>query len=140
LALKGWPLPIGALVAPRSVVAVRNIVDLLCLLASDSRTLRGTMLVADREITSVVELYRTMARHAGHRPWLAPLAPSLIKVALDFAGRGADVARLTAPFVLRPAAALALCQWAPPYSQQQELRATALSEIQRLQVCGVPAG
>jgi len=137
LALRGWPLPIGALRAPRSLVAARNVVDLICLLAGDPRTVRGTMLVADRETISVAGLYRTMARHAGHRPWLAPVPPALIKVALNLTGRGRDITRLTGPFVLLPQAAEAQLQWTPPYSQDAELRRTALYELQSL---GGPSG
>jgi nucleoside-diphosphate-sugar epimerase len=134
LALRGWPLPIGALRAPRSLVAVRNIVDLVCVLASHPGTARGTMLVADRELISVADLYRTMARHAGYRPWLAPVSPALIKAALSVTGRGSDIARLTGPFVLHPQTAQAKLQWTPPYSQQAELRRTALCELQPLDI------
>ena len=134
LALRGWPLPIGALRAPRSLVAVRNIVDLICALASNPGIVRGTMLVADRDIISVADLFRTMARHAGYRPWLAPVSPTLIKVALSLTGRGSDIARLTGPFVLHPQTAQAKLQWTPPYSQQAELGRTALCELQALDI------
>lgn len=129
LALKGWPLPIGALLAPRSLVGVRNIVDLLRRLATHDGALRGTMLVADRERISVAELFRSAAHYAGHRPWLAPLPPALVKVMLSLSGRGRDVARLTGPFVLRPQLAAALISWNPPHSQQAELQHTVLGEL-----------
>jgi len=134
LALRGWPVPIGALRAPRSLVAVRNIVDLICVLASDPGAVRGTMLVADRETISVADLFRTMARHAGYRPWLAPVSPTLIKVALSLTGRGSDIARLTGPFVLHPQTAQTKLQWTPPYSQEAELRRTALCELQSFDI------
>jgi nucleoside-diphosphate-sugar epimerase len=129
LALKGWPLPVGALRAPRSLLAVRNFVDLLSTLAADDRVVRGTMLVADRETTSVRELFQSVARYAGHRLWLAPLPPAFIRFILTVAGRGADVGRLTDPFVLCPRTAQLQFNWVPPYRQQAELGRTVASEL-----------
>jgi nucleoside-diphosphate-sugar epimerase len=122
LALRGWPLPIGALCAPRSLVGIRNVVSLLCRVSTLRGEVSGTMLVADRETVSVADLFRTIAGYAGHRPWLAPAPPSLIRLLLRVSGRGADVARLTGPFVLHPRVASDRLQWNPPYAQQEELR------------------
>jgi UDP-glucose 4-epimerase len=130
LALKGWPLPIGALRAPRSMVAIRNIVDLISILATDARPIRATMLVADRQTISVADLFRTVARQAGHRPWLAPLPPVLIRSLLTLAGRDSDIVRLTGPFVLNPSIARSQFDWVPPYPLQAELRRTVLCELE----------
>jgi UDP-N-acetyl-alpha-D-quinovosamine dehydrogenase len=129
LAMKGWPLPVGALCAPRSLVAVRNIVDLIGMLVADTSPVRTTMLVADRETTSVADLYQLVAGEAGHHPWLAPVPPALIRLMLGLVGRSTDVARLTLPFVLRPQIARAQFNWVPRYSQQAELRRTVRCEL-----------
>jgi len=129
LALNGWPLPLGALRAPRSLVAVRNIVDLMGVLVADASPVRTTMLVADLETTSVADLYQLVSREAGHRPWLAPVPPALIRLMLGLSGGRTDVARLTLPFVLRPQIARAQFNWVPPYSQQAELQRTARCEL-----------
>jgi nucleoside-diphosphate-sugar epimerase len=134
LAVKGWPLPIGALRAPRSIVAVRNIVNLISALAADACRIHATMLVADRETISVAELFQTVARHAGHRLWLAPVPPALIRSVLAVAGRSDDVLRLSGPFVLRPRIAQLQFNWEPPYSQQGELRETVACELAAMQV------
>ena len=133
LAIRGWPLPLGALRAPRSLVAVRNMVDLLVVFAADASPVRATMLVADRETTSVAELFHTVARYAGHRLWLAPVAPVLIKSVLAVTGRADDVSRLTGPFVLRPRIAQLEFNWVPPYSQQAELQQTVACELAAMQ-------
>ena len=129
LALKGWPLPIGALRAPRSLVAVRNIVDLISLLAADACPVRATMQVADRETISVAELFRIVTQQAGHRPWLAPVPPGLIRLLLTLGGRDDDIARLTGPFLLRPRVAQLQFNWLPPHSQEAELRRLVLCEL-----------
>jgi len=132
VALRGWPLPLGALRAPRSMVAVRNIVDLIICLASRAGPVGGTMLVADNETISVSELYRAVAHHAGHRLWLAPLPPALIRFLLVLTGRGGDVDRLTGPFVLHPQIARCRFDWVPPHSLFSELRGMVLATLERV--------
>jgi UDP-glucose 4-epimerase len=129
-ALQGWPLPIGALRAPRSMVAARNIVDLISILASDAKFTRTTMLVADRETISVADLFRAVAHYAGHRPWLAPLPPVLIRSLLAISGRTHDIDRLTGPFVLNPNTAQLQFDWVPPYPLQSELQRTVICELE----------
>jgi len=130
LALKGWPLPIGSFRAQRSIIGVRNAVDLIRVIATDRRVPRATLLAADRETISVSELFSAVARHAGHRPWLAPMPPVLIRWLLELTGRRSDIVRLTDPFVLRPTVAHSEFGWMPPYLLQDELRHTVCSELE----------
>jgi nucleoside-diphosphate-sugar epimerase len=130
LALKGWPLPIGSFRAQRSMIGVRNAVDLIRLVVTDPRLTRATLLAADRETISVAELFGAVARHAGHRPWLAPVPPALIRCLLGLAGRRSDIVRLTDPFVLRPTIAQSQFGWTPPHSLQDELRLTVTCELE----------
>ena len=131
LALRGWSLPIGALTEPRSVVGLLNLVDLICLLATTVQPVRGTpMLVADRELTSVSQLYASAALHAGRRPWLAPVPVVVIKSLLRATGRTADIPRLLAPFVLVPRFAQSAFAWTPPFPLDREVRRTVLAELQ----------
>jgi nucleoside-diphosphate-sugar epimerase len=129
LAVRGWPLPLGALRAPRSLVGVRNLVDLICALVARAAPAQATMLVADRETISVAELFQTIARFANHRPWLAPVPATFIRSMLAMAGRGDDVMRLTEPFVLRPRIAQLQFNWVPPHSQRDEILRTVVDEL-----------
>jgi nucleoside-diphosphate-sugar epimerase len=129
LALKGWPLPIGGFCAERSMIGIRNMVNLIGVAATAERVTRATLLAADRESISVSALFRQIAELAGHRPWLAPLSPALINWLLLVTGRGTDIARLNAPFVLRPTIARSQFGWMPPYSLQDELQRTVLCEL-----------
>jgi UDP-glucose 4-epimerase len=130
LALRGWPLPIGALRAPRSILALRNLVDLVAHLTEQQMPVRGTMLVADRETTSIAELFREVADCAGHHPWLAPVPMSLIKALLFATGRTGDLSRLTGEFVMHPRIARSQCGWEPPYSMRAEIRRMVDVELQ----------
>ncbi len=129
-ALNGRPLPIGSLRAPRSMIGIRNMLDLIAVVATDRRVNRATMLAADQETISISELFSTVSRLAGHSPWLAPMPPVLIKWALAVTGRRSDIVRLTDSFVLRPDIARSQFGWMPPYSIQDELRLTVNCELQ----------
>ena len=130
LALKGWPLPIGSFCAKRSMIGIRNMVNLIGVVATAQRVARVTLLAADREAISVSALFRQVAAHAGHSPWLAPLSPALINWLLVATGRENDIARLNDPFELRPSIAHTHFGWTPPYSLQDELRRTVCCDLQ----------
>lgn len=128
-ALRGVPLPIGNLREQRSMVGVRNIVDLIRVLATEPRVKRTTLLAADRETISVCELYRTVSRLAGHDPWLARVPSSMLDWLLRVNGRRDDIARLFGAFFLNPTIAKSQFGWTPPYSLEEELHYTVSSEL-----------
>lgn len=128
-ALRGWPLPIGGFHAQRSMIGVGNIVDLIHVLATDPRVRRATLLAADRETMSVSELFCALSRYAGHRPWLAPAPPALIKWGLALCGRSSDIVRLAGQFLLRPAIVQSQFGWTPPHTLLEELRRTVKWEL-----------
>lgn len=129
LALKGVPLPIGNLQEQRSMVGIRNIVDLIRVLVTAPRVTCTTLLAADRETISVCELYRTAARLAGHDPWLARVPASILDWLLRVSGRRGDIDRLFGAFFLNPTIAKSQFGWTPPYSLQEELQYTVSAEL-----------
>jgi UDP-glucose 4-epimerase len=127
-AASGLPLPVGALRAPRSMVGVRNLCDLLLAAACHPRAPGLTAIAADDEAASVAELVRDLARLSGRKPFLLPMPPTLLRAALRAAGRGADVVRLFNPFVLHATAAQTRLGWKPPHTLQAELEWTVVQE------------
>jgi nucleoside-diphosphate-sugar epimerase len=130
MALKGWPLPIGGLDAQRTMIGVRNMIDLIAVVATDSRASGFTMLAADQEAISVADLFRELARYAGRQPQLPSLPVWVVKGLLQALGRRADVQRLTDPFVLHPSIAHERFGWSPPFTLAEELRWTVQSELE----------
>jgi nucleoside-diphosphate-sugar epimerase len=128
-ALKGVPLPIGNLKEQRSMIGIRNMVDLIRVLVTHPRVTRTTLLAADRETISVCDLYRTVSGLAGHAPWLAPVPSSILDWLLRVNGRRSDIARLFGAFFLNPTIAKAQFGWTPPYSLEEELRYTVSCEL-----------
>lgn len=125
--LAGWPLPVGGLRARRSMVGVRNLVDLLLRASLDAGAEGATMLVADRELVTAGEFVRAVAHAAQRRPRILDVPAPVLKVGLRLIGRGPDVARLMQPFVLRPSAVQHRLGWSPPHSFHEELDWTLAS-------------
>ena len=128
-ALQGVPLPIGNLREQRSMIGIRNMVDLIRLLVTHPRVKRTSMLAADRETISVCELYRRVSRLAGHDPWLARAPSSILEWLLRLTGRSSDIARLFDAFVLNATLAESQFGWTPPYSLEEELQHTVSHEL-----------
>jgi len=125
--LAGWPLPVGGLRARRSMVGVRNLVDLLLRAALGAGAEGATMLVADRELVTVGEFVRAVAHAAQRKPRIIDLPEPVLNAGLRAIGRSPDMARLAHPFVLRPSEAQRRLGWLPPRSLQEELHWTLAS-------------
>lgn len=123
-AMSDWPLPVGRLTAPRSMISVRNLCDVLTHAATSSRAAGQPMLVADNEVTNVAELVRSVAAAAGSRARVFDVPLSLLALGLRVIGRAADLHRLLQPFVLRGTLASLELGWCPPLRLADELEWT----------------
>lgn len=116
-----WPLPIGAIETPRSLISVRNLCDALLAAASGPRDPTGAMLVADAEITGVATLVRVIRQSLHRAPRLPSMPLSIVRAGLGLLGRGGDIDRLTEPFVVRGTQAHRVLDWRPLRNQLDEL-------------------
>jgi len=121
LATTDWPLPLGAMTAPRSLISVRNLCDLLLRVTQAPSAGGLCLLVADAETTSIAELARSIRAAVGRPSRVFSIPPAMLSTALRLAGRGGDVPRLVEPFVVRASSALAMLGWAPPHRLQDEI-------------------
>jgi UDP-glucose 4-epimerase len=121
LASSGWALPLGAMTAPRSLISVRNLGDLLLHVVRAAEVRGLCLLAADTETTNVAELVRFLRAAGGRPPRLLNVPPALVAAALVLAGRRRDVPGLCMPFVVRASAALAELGWVPPHRLQDEI-------------------
>lgn len=130
LATKGWPLPLGALTASRSLISVRNLCHLLLHVATAQDARGLCMLAADAETTSIADLLRLVRATQGRPPRLFSVPHALLAGGLWVAGLRRDIAGLTLPFVVRGTVARDRLNWTPPYRLQDEIdwtvRCTAL--------------
>ena len=121
LVRRGWPLPFGALDAPRSMIGLRNFCDALRHVAVHPNAAGLRMLVADRESPSVAVLVTECARAMGRPARLLPIPCSFLEMAFRMVDRHSDFERLTAPFKLHPFIAAERLGWTPPRSFEDEV-------------------
>lgn len=122
LVRRGWPLPFGALDAPRSMIGLRNLCDALRRVATAPEGTGLRLLVADRESPSVAALVAEMAIALGRRSRLWPVPASVLRLAFGAVGRQQDFERLAAPFLIRPVLAPDRLGWHAPHRFADELR------------------
>jgi UDP-glucose 4-epimerase len=127
LATSSWPLPLGAMRAPRSLISVRNLCDLLLRVTHAPEASGRCLLVADAEITSVADLVASIRAAAGRHPRLIRVPTAAVAFALTLAGRRDDLPGLVSPFVVRTSSALAGLDWVSPFRQPDEIRWTVAS-------------
>lgn len=124
LATRGWPLPFGALTAPRSLISVRNLCHLL-LQVSSAKDARGLcMLAADAETISIAELVRFVRATQGRPSHLFSVPRAVLAGGLWLMGRRRDRAGFVLPFVVRGTVARDKLDWSPPRRLKDEIEWT----------------
>jgi nucleoside-diphosphate-sugar epimerase len=124
LARSRYPLPLGALTARRSLLALDNMTAAVDAVLAAARPLRRPLIVADPEALTVPDMIAAMRRGLGRRPSLIPVPPRLLEAALRAVGRAEVFQRLAGSLVAEPAALLQL-GWVPPARTAQALAALA---------------
>lgn len=124
LAQSGWPLPLGAFAAKRSILARAHLADAVVLALENADLESGAYLVADPEPLSVAEMIAAMRRGWNRRPGLLPMPPSLVAAVARLDGRGAEIERLRRPLVVDPGKLMA-AGWNPRQTSSEALAETA---------------
>ena len=124
LAASGWPLPLGAARAGRSMVFMDNLVDALIACASTSHGAPATYFVSDGRDVSVAELVRLLRAELGRPPRLWALPAGLVETAARVLGRADAAQRLFAPLQVNIGRIGRELGWKPPVSLEEGLRAT----------------
>jgi UDP-glucose 4-epimerase len=119
-----YPLPLGALTARRSMLALDNLVAAIDTVLAAPAPLKRPLIVADPGAVTVPDMIAAMRRGLGRRPGLIPVPPSLLEAALRAAKRQEIYQRLAGSLVADPAALLQL-GWTPPVTTAEGLAALA---------------
>jgi UDP-glucose 4-epimerase len=124
LARSPLPLPFGALDAPRSLLALENLLAAIELAIASASPLRTPLIVADPLALSVPQMVAAMRAGLGRRPGLLHVPPAALQTALRFARRAELYRRLAEPLVANPARLQAL-GWVPRTTTADALAAVA---------------
>jgi nucleoside-diphosphate-sugar epimerase len=123
-AIRGWPIPLGAVRNRRSLVHVDNLADLAAKSVGFPGPLPAVMLVRDDENPSTAELLRRLARAVGREAWIPAVPPRLLLAAARVIGRTAWSDRLLGSLEVDDAATREALGWTPPIAFNEGLAQT----------------
>jgi nucleoside-diphosphate-sugar epimerase len=119
-----YPLPVGALTARRSLLALDNLVSAVEAVLGAPAPLKRPLLVADPEPFTIPGMIAAMRAGLGRRPGVFSVPPTLIGTAMRAAGRSEGYARLSGSLVADPSALMRL-GWTPAVTTRDALGALA---------------
>jgi UDP-glucose 4-epimerase len=113
LARSPFPLPLGSLVARRSLLALENLVAAIEAVLAAPGTLRRVFIAADLQALTIAEMIAAMRHGLGRQPNVFPFPAALLQLLLRAAGREEIYRLLSGSLVADPSALISL-GWAPP--------------------------
>ena len=122
---KGIPLPLGAILNKRSLVALDNLVDLIVTCLDHPAAANQIFLVGDGEDLSTTELLQRMASALGRPARLLPVPAWLLEVGAAMVGKRDVAQRLLGSLQVDISKTRELLGWTPPVSVDEGLRKTA---------------
>jgi len=123
--MRGIPLPLASINNRRSLLYVGNAVDALALVATHLAASGKTFVLNDGQDVSTPDLIRRLAVELGVPGRLLPCPPFMLRLAGRMLGKADSVSRLSDSLQVDSSAIRRELGWAPPYSLEQGLRATA---------------
>ncbi len=121
------PLPLGGIVNNRrSLVYIKNLVDLISLCITHPKAANQTFLVSDDDVSTDM-LLRKMSAALGLPSRLMPVGPVLIQLASRIIGRPGIAQRLCGSLQLDVKKTKEVLNWKPKYSLENGLSETAYS-------------
>jgi nucleoside-diphosphate-sugar epimerase len=118
---RGLPLPLASIDNRRSLVGLRNLVDLLVVCIDHPRAAGQTLLVSDGEDVSTPELLRRIARVIGIRARLFPVPVTVLRRLAAVMGRTSIAQQVCGSLQVDAGPTRESLAWKPPYSLDAEL-------------------
>ena len=126
LARLPFPLPLGGLKAPRSLLAVENLCEAVIFALGEACPARRSFIVSDPGALGVADMLAAMRAGLGRRPGLIAVPPALLGFAARLLGRPGVYERLTGGLVAPPDALLS-AGWQPRLATKAALARLAAS-------------
>jgi nucleoside-diphosphate-sugar epimerase len=112
LARSPLPLPVGGLVARRSLLALENLASAIVAVLAAPAPLRRAFIVADPQALTIAEIIAAMRRGLGRGPNVFPVPAALLKFSFHAAGLDEVYQRLSGSLIADPSALIQL-GWTP---------------------------
>ena len=118
------PVLIPQLRGKRSMIFVGNLVDFLTVCCSHPSAGGQLFLVSDNEDVSVSDLMQRLAHTMKRRALRIPLPEGMLRLAARVLGKEQEMRRLMDPLTIRPAKAMKVLGWRPPFDLNTGLART----------------
>ncbi len=122
---KGFPLPLGAINNKRSLVALKNIVDLIVTCIDHPAAANQIFLAGDGEDLSTTELLQRLGVALGKPARLLPVPQKMLEFCLKLLGKDDVAQRLCGSLQADISKARDMLGWNPPVSVDEGLKRTA---------------
>jgi len=122
LARSPWPLPVAALAARRSLLALDNLAAAIDTVLAAPAPLRRAFIAADPQALTIAEMVAAMREGLGRRPGVFPLPAATLRWMLHASGQEDIFERMSGSLVADPTALLGL-GWSPPVATRAGLAA-----------------
>lgn len=117
---RGFPLPFGAVTENRrSLVALDNLVDLVCLCLVHPAAVGQTFMVSDGDDLSTAGMLQRLAAVMGRKANLFSFPPRLLELGAALIGRQAMAQRLLGSLQVDSKPTCECLGWSPPFSVDQ---------------------
>ena len=125
----GWPLPLGAVLNQRSLVALDNLVDFIITCINHPNAANETFLISDGHDLSTADLIRTMAKAAGVPARLISMPVWLLELSGRILGKSDLVQSLCGNLQVDSSKARKLLDWSPPVSVEEGIRRAMVGSL-----------
>lgn len=118
---RGWPLPLGAMTAPRSLIGVANLADAVVAALGAGTAVSGTYTLADVDVSSA-ELARELGELVGRRAYLLPVPVVALSKLASLFGHAAGMAKMSQALIVDSSRFIAATGWTPRLNLHDGLR------------------
>jgi UDP-glucose 4-epimerase len=133
LARSPFPLPLGGLTAPRSLLSVDNLVAAIACVLEARQPLRRPLIVADAAPLSLPAMIAALRHGLGRGPGVFPMPVSLVRLACQATGQ-AELYQRVAGGLVADASALRTLGWTPAVATDAGLAALMRTEGNGLRI------
>lgn len=119
--LRGTPLPIGAVRNRRSLIALDNLVEFICLCAGHDKVISDTFVIADGEDVSTPDLATRMAKAFGVPSHLVSVPPWLVRMGATVSGHSRLAEKLLGTLLIDVTKAREILGWSPIITMNEQL-------------------
>lgn len=125
----GVPLPLADISNQRSLLALDNMVDFICLCLTHPKAINQTFLIADNENLSTTELVQKIAYAQGKKARFIPFPVKLILLAAKILGKKDIVDRLFGSLEINTEKSMEELGWTPVVTIDEQLQKMVFKNI-----------